>query len=77
MVRLRSILVATHVAMTPLLGAFVYSPTLRASEWFFLLVQLGAFPLAAIAGACMWLGPRWRRLTSKRDAAFMARGFGN
>jgi hypothetical protein len=50
-----------HLALTPLLGAFVYSPSLRALPEFAAVVQFGAFPLAAAAGLAMWLGPRLLR----------------
>jgi hypothetical protein len=50
-----------HLATTPLLGAFVYSGTLREIDAFVLAVQWGAFPLAAGAGLALWLGPRLAR----------------
>lgn len=47
-----------HVSCSLLVGALVYSPTLRADSRFALLMQLVVFPLIAFAGCAMWLGPR-------------------
>ena len=51
-----------HLAVSPFIGAFVYSGALRANETFLAIVQWGVFPLVAAAGLAMWLGPRLARL---------------
>jgi len=43
----------THLAATTLIGAFVYSESLRAFPVLEVLVQAVAFPLAALAGLFM------------------------
>jgi hypothetical protein len=53
-----------HLATSPVIGTFVYSPTLRAWEPFAAAVQFGVFPLIALAGLALWLGPRLGRRSS-------------
>ncbi len=55
-----------HLAAAPFIGAFVYSGALRANETFAALVQWGVFPLMAVGGLLLWLGPRLARRARTR-----------
>jgi hypothetical protein len=57
-----------HLAASPFVGAFVYSPALREHPVFAPLVQAVVFPLVAVLGLWLWLGPRWlaRRAAAAR-----------
>lgn len=57
-----------HMAASPLIGAFVYSPSLREHPVFAPLVQFAVFPLVGALGLWLWLGPRWlaRRAAAAR-----------
>ncbi len=55
-----------HLAASPFIGAFVYSGALRGNETFLALVQWGVFPLVAVAGLALWLGPRLARRAAGR-----------
>jgi hypothetical protein len=57
-----------HMAASPLIGAFIYSPALREHAVFAPLVQAVVFPLVGALGLWLWLGPRWlaRRAAAAR-----------
>ena len=63
-----------HLAMTPVLGAFVYSDALREADAFERIVQAAVFPLTAGAGLAMWLGPRLLRRARATPRSSAARG---
>ena len=57
----RKLIRNVHLAASPFIGAFVYSGALRENDAFVALVQWGVFPLVAVAGLALWLGPRLAR----------------
>lgn len=60
-----------HLVLAPLTGLFVYAPSLRADPLFLAVMQFGVFPLIALAGLTLWLGPKLarRRRKSARESA--------
>jgi hypothetical protein len=52
-----------HLAITPVLGAFVYASPLRDNPAFVAVVQWVVFPMVAGAGLLMWIRPWLARRT--------------
>lgn len=56
-----------HLAAAPLIGAFVYSGALREDALFAAVVQWFVFPLVALGGLALWLGPQLTRSALRRE----------
>lgn len=55
-----------HLLLAPLMGVFLYSPSLRNDPHVLAIVQFGLFPAVALAGLALWLGPRLPRHRKER-----------
>lgn len=60
-----------HLILAPLTGLIVYAPSLRSDPLFLGLMQFAVFPLVALAGLALWLGPKLarRHRKSAKEAA--------